>query len=65
VHSKLLCSVTREIMNDANPPMVLPNGYVYSSRAVERMLEEGHGRLVCPCTGSVHSADELRRAFVV
>ncbi|KAG1678956.1 hypothetical protein FOA52_013019 [Chlamydomonas sp. UWO 241] len=66
VHSKLLCSVTREIMNDANPPMVLPNGYVYSARAVERLLEAGGGaKLTCPITKTEHSADELRRAFIV
>jgi len=66
VHSKLVCSVTREIMNDANPPMVLPNGYVYSAKAVERLLEAGGGsKLTCPVTKTVHSADELRRAFVM
>ncbi len=53
-------------MDDSNPPMVLPNGYVYSSRAVEQLLAQGGGKLmVCPKTGSVHTADELRRAFIV
>lgn len=30
LHSKLVCHLTRELMNEDNPPMVLPNGYVYS-----------------------------------
>ena len=30
--SKLLCAVTRETMSDDNPPMALPNGYVYSTK---------------------------------
>lgn len=65
VHSKLVCGITRDIMNDANPPMVLPNGYVYSARAVEKLLEEGNGKLACPRTGNVYAADELRRAYIV
>ncbi|GAX80658.1 hypothetical protein CEUSTIGMA_g8093.t1 [Chlamydomonas eustigma] len=65
VSSKLICSVTKHIMDDANPPMVLPNGYVYSSRAVEKLLVEGNGKLTCPKTCNVYNADELRRAFIV
>eukprot|EP00798_Chlamydomonas_sp_ICE-L_P023017 gene23017-30210_t len=61
VHSKLVCSVTKDIMNDANPPMVLPNGYVYSARAVEMIGAQNDGDMVCPKTGSKFSADELRR----
>lgn len=33
VRSKLLCSVTRSIMSDANPPVVLPNGCGTHARA--------------------------------
>jgi len=65
VQSKLVCSVTKDIMNDANPPMVLPNGYVYSARAVESITAANGGRMVCPRTGNVYAADELRRAFIV
>lgn len=65
VHSKLVCAVTREIMTDANPPMVLPNGYVYSQRAVEELVAKHKGKIVCPRTGSVYTADEARRAYIV
>jgi macrophage erythroblast attacher len=65
VHSKLICSVTREIMNDANPPLVLPNGYVYSQKAVAVIMGKNDGKVVCPKTGSVYGLDELRRAFIV
>lgn len=32
IHSKLVCYITKEPMNDNNPPLVLPNGYVYSTK---------------------------------
>lgn len=66
VHSTLVCAVTREAMSDANPPMVLPNGYVYSRRAVEQLAAaHGGGRVVCPKTGASFGVEEVRRAFVV
>ncbi|GIL58864.1 hypothetical protein Vafri_13831 [Volvox africanus] len=40
MHSKLLCAVTKELMSDANPPMVLPNGMVYSQRGVEILMAQ-------------------------
>ncbi|MEW5308738.1 MAG: hypothetical protein WDW38_000674 [Sanguina aurantia] len=65
VRSKLVCSATRQVMGDDNPPMVLPNGYVYSARAIELNLAANEGRVVCPCTGAACAAHELRRAYVV
>ena len=55
----------QEIMNDSNPPMVLPNGYVYSTRAIEAIAAQNAGRVVCPKTGATYAIDEIRRAFVV
>lgn len=31
-HSTLVCRITGDIMNEDNPPYVLPSGYVYSKR---------------------------------
>ena len=31
-HSKLVCHITKELMDTENPPLVLPNGYVYSTK---------------------------------
>lgn len=51
VHSKLVCSITREIMNEHNPPMVLPNGAVYSEKAVQQVASKNHNIFTCPKTG--------------
>ncbi|KAG4127466.1 hypothetical protein ERO13_D10G217000v2 [Gossypium hirsutum] len=31
-YSKLVCYITKELMDTENPPQVLPNGYVYSTK---------------------------------
>jgi len=76
MHSKLICAVTREVMDDSNPPMVLPNGYVYSRRGIEQLAAAsaaaaggasgaGGGRVVCPRTGAACDVADVRRAYIV
>lgn len=36
VHSQLMCSITKEIMDEHNAPVVLPNGTVYSEKAIDQ-----------------------------
>lgn len=36
-----VCAVTKELMSDANPPLLLPNGLVYSTRGIELLLAQG------------------------
>jgi len=62
--SRLICSVTKEIMNADNPPKALPNGYVYSTKAIEQ-LKDPHGKITCPFTGEVCDESEVRRVFIV
>lgn len=64
VHSKLLCSLTKSTMNEHNPPMVLPTGYVYSELAVQRILAEHGGTFVDPGTGETYPASAIRRAYI-
>lgn len=64
VHSKLICAVSHTVMNEHNPPMVLPNGYVYSEHAMAAMAAENEGKVKCPHTGAVYSYSSLRRAYI-
>ena len=52
-------------MSEHNVPMVLPNGYVYSVKGIERIQARNGGRVVCPHTGQAYAPEEVRRAFVV
>ncbi|GJR28143.1 macrophage erythroblast attacher-like protein [Tanacetum coccineum] len=44
-HSKLVCYITKELMDTENPPLVLPNGYVYSEKALLEMANNNNGRI--------------------
>ncbi|KAK2405670.1 protein RMD5 protein [Trifolium repens] len=63
-HSKLVCYITKELMDTENPPQVLPNGYVYSAKALEEMARKNNGRIICPRTGLICSYTELVKAYI-
>ncbi|KAH0865050.1 hypothetical protein HID58_082261, partial [Brassica napus] len=43
-HSKLICYISKELMDTENPPLVLPNGYVYSTKALADK-NKGEGKM--------------------
>ncbi|KAJ1441604.1 Zinc finger, RING/FYVE/PHD-type [Sesbania bispinosa] len=57
-HSKLVCYITKKLMDTENPPQVLPNGYVYSTKALEEMAKKNNGRIICPRTGKTTTSDD-------
>lgn len=72
--SKLVCPVTGMIMEGANAPMVLPNGYVYGKLALEggylecrNDAQAGNATVSvkCPCTGDIFRRTNVRRAYIV
>lgn len=67
VHSKLVCHITGEIMDEDNPPMVLPNGYVYSLegfKSIATKYPNGTRTVACPRTGELYDFKDLARAFI-
>ncbi|XP_071711220.1 protein MAEA homolog [Rutidosis leptorrhynchoides] len=63
-HSKLVCYITKELMDTENPPLVLPNGYVYSTKALEEMATKNSGKITCPRTGLVCNYTEVTKAYI-
>lgn len=63
-HSKLVCYITKELMDTENPPLVLPNGYVYSTKALEEMAKKNNGRITCPRTGVTCDYTDLTKAYI-
>ncbi|KAK1322481.1 hypothetical protein QJS10_CPA03g01158 [Acorus calamus] len=63
-HSKLVCYITKELMDTENPPLVLPNGYVYSTKALEDMAKKNDGKITCPRTGYVCNFTDLVKAYI-
>ncbi|CAI0411570.1 unnamed protein product [Linum tenue] len=63
-HSKLVCYITKELMDTENPPQVLPNGYVYSTKALEEMAKKNYGKVTCPRTGLVCNYSDVVKAYI-
>ncbi|CAI5506079.1 unnamed protein product [Closterium sp. Naga37s-1] len=52
-HSQLVCRISHRVMDYHNPPLVLPNGYVYSKQAMEDMARRSNGLVTCPSSSPV------------
>ncbi|EUB64150.1 Macrophage erythroblast attacher [Echinococcus granulosus] len=63
-HSVLTCYQTGLVMNDDNPPMALPNGYVYSQQGIAD-LTGPDGKLTCPRSGETFDASEAKRVYIL
>eukprot|EP00743_Colponemidia_sp_Colp-15_P005918 GILK01006363.1.p1 GENE.GILK01006363.1~~GILK01006363.1.p1 ORF type:complete len:401 (+),score=63.77 GILK01006363.1:56-1204(+) len=65
VHSSIVCRITGELMDEHNPPMVLPNGYVYSYKALSEQAAKHNGIVHCPRTHEDFQFEELQKAYFV
>lgn len=63
-HSSLVCQISGKIMDYENPPMMLPNGRVYSQQALEDAATENGGEVVCPQTGDSFLLTEAKKLFI-
>lgn len=64
VNSTIVCRITGEIMDEDNPPMALPNGMVYSAKALHDMAARGHGKVTCPRTLETYEDKEARKVYI-
>lgn len=63
--SRLVCPMSGHIMNENNPPMVLPNGYVYGENALRGMANEKDGRVTCPKTKETFRVEQADKVYVM
>jgi hypothetical protein len=64
--SRLVCRLSGAVMDDRNPPLVLPNGYVYSKKALTDMAAlDPQGRVTCPRTKQTFALAQARIAYVL
>lgn len=64
-NSILVCSISGEIMDENNPPMAMPNGHVYSQKALTKLAEDNDGTVVDPRNQDTARLDELRKCFIM
>ncbi|XP_022080728.1 macrophage erythroblast attacher-like [Acanthaster planci] len=63
--SRLVCSISGNIMNEHNPPMMLPNGYVYGECALKNMAAVNNGVVTCPKTKEKFTFDQVEKVFIM
>lgn len=63
-NSLLVCRLSGKIMDGDNPPMILPNGQVYSWNALKNMAENFDGVVTCPETAQVFKFELARKCFI-
>ncbi|KAJ1994419.1 GID complex subunit containing RING finger motif [Coemansia spiralis] len=64
VNSNLVCRITGDKMNEDNPPMRLPNGFVYSLNSLTDMAAKNDGKVKCPRSGQVFSFSDAKKLFI-
>jgi macrophage erythroblast attacher len=52
-------------MNEHNPPMALPNGYVYGEKALLKMSQANKGLVTCSRSGDTFDFSEVKKVFVM
>ena len=60
--TRAVCRLSGEMMNEDNPATVLPDGNVYSFRALQARCNSD-GRFAHPITGEMLELDQMRKAF--
>ena len=63
--SSMVCFISGQIMDENNPPMALPNGYIYSTDSLTKMAEAHQGQVICPKTGAVYAFSDLKKVFIM
>ncbi|KAJ2490752.1 GID complex subunit containing RING finger motif [Coemansia sp. RSA 2050] len=63
-NSNLVCRITGEKMNEDNPPMRLPNGYVYSLSSLTNMSKKLGGMVKCPRSGELFMLKDAKKLFI-
>jgi len=64
-HSRLVCRLNGSRMDADNPPMALPNGQVFSRRALRDMATENGGIITCPVTGQKFTLEQCKQLYIL
>lgn len=63
--SRLICAMSGQPLNENNPPMMLPNGYVYGLDALTDMAASNGGKVICPRTKETFDFENAKKVFVM
>ncbi|XP_071827781.1 E3 ubiquitin-protein transferase MAEA-like [Apostichopus japonicus] len=63
--SRLVCSISGKLMNEHNPPMMLPNGRVYAEESLQALAAMNNGKIVCPKTKDEFTMEQMEKVFIM
>ncbi|KAJ9058902.1 GID complex subunit containing RING finger motif [Entomophthora muscae] len=63
-NSTIVCRITGKLMDESNPPLVLPNGFVYSTKAVHDQINTS-GYFHDPQSGSNFTLDQIKKVYIL
>jgi macrophage erythroblast attacher len=65
-HSRLVCRVTQSVMDENNPPVVLPNGRVYSRQGIDVLAQRSQdGTIQCVETQEVFAPADAKPVYIL
>lgn len=64
INSCIVCRITGDMMDENNPPLVLPNGNVYSTKALQEIAKNNGGKVTDPRTGQLYDLSLAKKAFL-
>ncbi|XP_068831179.1 E3 ubiquitin-protein transferase MAEA isoform X6 [Capricornis sumatraensis] len=62
-NSRLVCKISGDVMNENNPPMMLPNGYVYGYNSLLSIRQDD--KVVCPRTKEVFLFSQAEKVYIM
>lgn len=63
--SRLVCQISGQPLNEYNPPLMLPNGYVYGFNSLHQMALQNKGKVICPRTKRVYDISDAEKVYVM
>lgn len=60
---RLVCKISGDVMNENNPPMMLPNGYVYGYNSLLSIRQDD--KVVCPRTKEVFHFSQAEKVYIM
>ncbi|XP_078534768.1 E3 ubiquitin-protein transferase MAEA isoform X2 [Lissotriton helveticus] len=62
-NSRLVCKISGDVMNENNPPMMLPNGYVYGYNSLLSIRHDD--KVICPRTKEVFNFSQAEKVYIM
>jgi len=63
--SCIVCRMCGKVMDENNRPMALPNGNVYSRKALEENMKRNDGQIFDPRTGETFEISKARSVYIL